>query len=101
MQDWKEKDGSWSPRRQDRDSMPRVRVVAGEGRDFVSIGDYVMAVNELLVSQRSKILKERGLVDDGVEWPPDTELWVDPTSANELNFFLTRGNTSWKMNGQS
>ncbi|CEJ92003.1 hypothetical protein VHEMI07684 [[Torrubiella] hemipterigena] len=90
MQDWKEKDGSWSPRRQDRDSMPRVRVSASEGRDFVSIGDYVMAVNKLLVSQRSKILKERGLLDDGVEWPPDTELWVDPTSANEINFFNTR-----------
>lgn len=87
MEAWKERDGTWSPRRQDRELIPRIRVFAGEGRDFVSIGDYVLPVHEFLLSQRSRILKELGLLEDGREWPSDTQLWVDPGCAGLMHFF--------------
>lgn len=89
MESWKETDGSWSPQRPDKTSMPKVRVLPGPGRSFLNMEDYVLTVHEMLVSQRSRILKELGLITDGSEWPSDTQLWVNALDCNTIEFFNT------------
>ncbi|KAK3191502.1 hypothetical protein K4F52_002317 [Lecanicillium sp. MT-2017a] len=88
--------GSRSPDREDPASAPRLEITGGEGRDFISIGDYISQTNEWLVSLRPKILKEVGLQTDCRVWEPDTELWVDPRFPACVSFIHDREGTAWR-----
>lgn len=72
---------------EDPDSAPRITVRAGDGRDFISVGDYVAQVHPWLVALRPQMLKELGLTAGFTEWEEDTQLWIDPTSPQNLKFF--------------
>lgn len=69
-QEWKlyTEEEADSPRVEDPESAPRITVRAGEGRDFISIGDYVTQVHPWLVALTPQMLKELGLTAGYTEW---------------------------------
>lgn len=89
-------DGSYSPQRDNSDAAPKLEIKAGEGRDFISIGDYVLAVHPWLLSLRNQYLREVGLINGGQVLPHDTELWFDPGLSTMIQFVYADETSRWE-----
>lgn len=99
LQMWKmyyDSDDCDSPRVMDPESAPKLELTAGDGKEFISIGDYVSAVNPWLVALRPQYLREIGLIAGGEELPADKRLWVSPNSPGFIFFIEDGRDFFWK-----
>lgn len=66
---------------------PELTLTPGEGREFVSIKDYVLGAYDWIVSMRSRVLDsgQRWIQHEGPE-----EAWLDPMSVYAVGLFNTR-----------